>query len=258
MADCEKRVVLIKAEEEAGKQRAAADRDAYVQTRKAEADTVVALKRAESIKADADGRAQALKADAEGKAHAARAEAQGLADAKTVGAEAEAKARSLRANAEFDASDKEAKAKIALAGALLEEGKARAESERLITEARNAVSNETMIQAVVLEAIRQAPAVMRELMAPVAKVSDVKILQINGLGGSDAEGANLPSTVLGTGLAMSGALPLIKSAMQGMAENPDAQEIVGILGNAAKSTLREASSALRTTAADHTPSNGAA
>lgn len=244
-ADREKRVVLIKADEEAGKQKAAADRDAYVQTRKAEADRDASVKRAEGMKVEADGRASALKADAEGKANALRAEAQGMADAKTVGADAEAKARTVRANAEFDASDKEAKAKIALAGAILEEGKARAESERLLTEARNAVSKETMFRDVAMEALRQAPAVMREFMAPVAKVADVKILQINGLGGGDGDGPNLPATILGAGLATSGALPLVKEAVRGFSENPEVREVAHILGGLAKETLREAASAVR-------------
>jgi flotillin len=256
-ADREKRVVVIKAGEEAEKAKVGADRDAYVLTTKATADRDVAVKRAESAKveaegrahavtAEADGRAKALRVDAEGKADAVKLEAQGRAESVTISAEAEAQARTTRATAEFDASDKEAKAKIAIASAVLEEGKAIAESERLLVEARNSVSNQTMMRDVAFAAIQQAPAMIREFMAPITSVSDVKVLQINGLGGGDGEnGMSIPSTIIGAGLAASGALPLVKEAMKGLAGNPEVQEIVGILGNAATSSLRGAAKAIR-------------
>jgi flotillin len=250
-ADREKRVVVIKAGEEAEKAKVGADRDAYVQTKKAEGDRDAAVKRAEAAKveaegkahavtAEAEGRAKALRVDAEGKAAAVTAEAAGRAEAVKVSAEA----RLTRATAEFEASDKEAKAKIALAGALLEEGKARAESERLLVEAHNSVSNSTMLQQVAIEAIKQAPAVVREFMAPIASVSDVKVLQVNGLGGA-GDGANLPATIVGAGLAAAGVLPLVKEAVKGLADNQDVQEIVGVLGNAASASLRGAAKAIR-------------
>jgi flotillin len=232
-ADRERRVVVIKAEEEATKQKVAADRDAYVQTKKAEADRDAAMKRAE-----------AARAEAEGQASAAKAAAVGRADALKIEAEAEAAARNTRATAEYEASDKEAKAKIALAAALLEEGKARAEAERLAVEAKNAVSTQMLVRDVAIEAIRHAPDVVRELMAPVAKVSDVKVLQINGLGGG-SEQANLPATILGTGMAISGALPVLKEALSGLASNPDVKEIGGAISTAAAATLREATSVVR-------------
>lgn len=266
-ADREKRVVTIKAEEEATKAKVAADRDAYVQTKKAEADRDAAQKRAEAAKveaegkahavtAEADGRAQALKADATGKAEAAKSEAAGRAEALKLQAQAEAEARTIKANAESEAADKEAKAKIALAGAILEEGKARAEAERLLTEAKNAVSKETMLRDVTLKLVEQAPNIVREFMAPITKVSDVKVLQINGLGGGGEDGANLPATIMGAGLAASGALPLVKEAMKGLVENPEVKEITGILGNVAKDTLRGAASAVRE-GSGHSPDNGA-
>lgn len=232
-ADRERKVVVIKADEEAQKAKVAADRDAYVLTKKAEADRDAAQKRAEASRAEADGRAQSTKLDAEGKAEAVK-----------ISAQAEADARTIKANAEFNAADKEAKAKIALAAAILEEGKARAEAERLLTEARNAVSRELLMRDVALKAIEQAPNVVRELMAPIAKVSDVKVLQINGLGGGDGDG-NVPGTILGAGLAASGALPLVREAVQSLTGNPDVQEIARTLSGVATSALREGASALR-------------
>ena len=171
-ADRQKRVVIIQAEEEATKQKVAADRDAYVMTRNAEAERDTAMKRAEAAKAVAVGQADA-----------ARASASGAAESAVLAAQGEANARTTRATAELEASEKEAKARALLSEATLAEGRAVAESERLLQAARNTTSRETMLQTVALEAIRQSPALMREFMAPIAKVSDVKVLQINGLGG---------------------------------------------------------------------------
>ena len=128
---------------------------------------------------------------------------------------------------------------------MLQEGKARAESERLLMEARNAVSNQTMMQAVALKALEQAPAMIREFMAPITKVSDVRVLQINGLGGGGEDGANLPGTIMGAGLAAAGVLPMIREAMRSMTENPDVKEITEIMGGVARNTLRDAASAIR-------------
>lgn len=257
-ADREKKVVLIKAEEEAQKQKVAADRDAYVQTRQAEANRDAAQKQAEAEKAVAEGRANAeraaaegrsaaLKSEAEGKSEAAKAEAAGRAEALKVQAEAEAKARTLRADAEAEASLKEAEAKKALAEATLAEGKARAESERLLVEARNAVSTAVVVQAVAVKALEVAPDVVREFMQPITSVAEVKVLQINGLGGGEgSDGSNIPQTIMGAGLAASGALPLVKEAVKGLLENPDVKEIATALGGAASATLREAAQAVRT------------
>lgn len=254
-ADREKRVVVIKAAEEAEKAQVGADRDAYVQTKKAEGDRDAAKMRAEATKveaegrahaveAEADGRAKALRADAEGKAAAVTLEATGSAEAVTLTATAAAEARTIRANAEFEASDKEAKAKIALAEAVLEEGKAIAESERLLVEARNGVSKELLMRDVTIAIVNQAPAMIREFMTPITAVNDVKVLQINGLGGGD-DGGGIPGTIIGAGLAASGALPLVKEAMKGLAGNQDVQDMVGILGNAATASIRGAAKAIR-------------
>ncbi len=223
-ADRERQVVVIKAEEEAERVRKAADRDTYV----------------------AEQRAKAVKAEADGNAESVKAEAQGRADSVKIEATAEAEARVIRANAISEASDKESAAKIALAKASLEEGKAVAESARLLVEAQNKVSNASMIRDVVIAAIQSAPAITHEIMAPIAKVSDVRVLQINGLNGSSGPSSeSVPGVILGAGLAASGALPLIREAMQGLAANPEVSEIVGMLGQTATTTLRGAVSAIR-------------
>jgi len=212
--------VLTKAEEEAGRARIAADRDAYVATKSAEAERDAAQKRAEATKAEAQGRA----------------------DAVTVAATGEAEARRIRAAAEADAAAQEAGARTELARATLEEGRARAEAERLLTEARNAVDPRLLVRDVAIEVIRAAPAVVHELMAPVAKVADVKVLQVHGLGGAD--GGSLPGTILGAGLAMSGALPLLRDGLRALTENADLRELAATVGGAGQELVKGAAAAV--------------
>jgi uncharacterized membrane protein YqiK len=224
-ADRERKVVVIKAEEEATRQKVAADRDAYVQTRKAEADRDAAQKRAEGVRADATGAADALK----------------------LKAEADAAAKTVQAEAELVAAEKLARAKIALAEATLEEGRARAESTRLMVEAQNTVSNSMMVKEVAMAAVAAAPQLLHELMAPVAKVSDVKVVQINGLGGSSEGTGDIPSTILGAGLAAAGALPVVRDALRGLTQNAEVRELAGMVADAAGQTLRATVDAVRDT-----------
>jgi len=226
-----KQVALIQAEEAAAQDRIEADKSAYVETKKAEAERDAAQKRAEATKAIAIGQADAMRARAEGEAEAVR-----------IAAEAYAQEKTTRAQADFAASENEAKAKIALAEAELERGKAEAESHRLKVEADNAIARELLLRDVAIKALEVAPQVVRELMTPVSKVAhDVKVLQVNGLGGGDdGDAASIPSTILGTGMALTGALPVVKAMVQGLTESEDVKGIASALTDVAKSTLREA------------------
>lgn len=212
----QKEIVTIQAQEEAEKDKIAADRDAYVETKRAEGERDAAMKRAESVKATAQGEADAVKAQAEG-----------YAQNKTI-----------RANADFEASEKEAAALTKLAEAKLAEGKAKAEAHKLMVEAENAIAHELLLRDVALKALEVAPDAIRELMSPVASVAhDVKVLQINGLGGEGGEGQSIPSTILGTGLALTGALPILKEMTQATLQNPDVQAMASELANVVQNTL---------------------
>ncbi|MEL6349100.1 MAG: SPFH domain-containing protein [Myxococcota bacterium] len=225
-----KEVTVIKAEEEAQQDRIEADKAAYVETRRAEAERDAAQKRAEAVKATAVGQAAAKKAAAEGDAEAIR-----------IAAEAYATEKTTRAQADFAASENEARALVALAEAELEQGRARAEARRLLVEAENAVANELLIRDVTVQALQVAPAVVREFMAPVSNVAhDVKVLQVNGLGGDNGDAASIPATILGTGMALSGALPVVNAMVKGLAESDDVKELAGALADVAKASLNGA------------------
>jgi flotillin len=240
-ADRRKKVTLIKATEEAETERIEADKLAYVETKRAEAERDSAQKRAEAVKATAVGQADARKALAEGEAQAVR-----------IGAQAYAAQKTTRAEADFVASENEAKAQIALAHAELERGKAEAEARRLQVEAENAVSQTLLVRDVMVKALEVAPSVVREFMAPVANIAhDVKVLQINGLGGSrDGEADSVPATILGTGMALSGALPIVNAMVKGMMENEDIRGIAGSVAGVAKGALKSTADAVTEVVAD--------
>ena len=233
-ADRQRQVVEIKANEEAAKETIAADRDAYVETKRAEAERDASLKRAEAVKARAEGEAEA-----------ARATAQGAADAETATAKGYAEVVTTKAQADFDAAEKQASARTKLAKALLEEGKAQAEAERLLVNAKNQLSMHLVLRDLGIKALEVAPHAIRELMAPVANVAhDVKILQVQGLGKEGESMGGLPATVLNTGLAAAGVTPFLKEAMSAISNNPDAQQLTGMLGTAVKGAIKEATGAV--------------
>lgn len=231
-ADRQRQIVEIKANEDAAKDQIAADRDAYVETKKAEGERDAAKNRAAAAKAIATGQADAQ-----------REAAQGAADAKKIEAEAYAADKTIRAEANFAASSKDADARKALAEALLKEGEAKAEARRLEVEAENAVAKELLFRDVAVKALEIAPDVMRELMAPVANVAhDVKVLQVNGLGGG-AEGADSTvQTIMGTALGITGALPIVREGIQALVENEDVKQIAQTAAKVGKSAIKEAAS----------------
>lgn len=230
-ADRTRQVTLINAQQEAERQKIAADRDAYVQAKKAEGDRDAALKQAEAAKAAADGRAQALRAEAAGTADASIADAKGKADARLI-----------LAAAQEESATKESAARISLAKAALEEGKSAAESIRLRVEAENQLSSQLMARDVALATVEKAPDMIREFMQPITAVSDVKIIQVNGLGGGGEEGTSVPSAILGAGMAASGVLPIVRSMFDSLKSNPEVQAVVQEATAVAKKTLFDQSS----------------
>jgi len=224
-ADRRKKVVVIKAEEEAEKDRIDADKVAYVEAMHAEGEAEAAKKRAEAVKAKATGEADAT-----------RATAAGYADDVTT-----------RAEADFKASDKQAEAKIRLAAATLKQGEADAEAAKLMVEAKNFVADKLLIRDVTVELIKQAPSIVREVMYPVGQVAhDVKVLQINGLdGASEGSGDSTAKTILGTGMALTGALPLIREALKGFTADEDVQDIAETVAGVAKAALRETAASVK-------------
>ncbi|MDI1442998.1 flotillin domain-containing protein [Polyangium sp. 6x1] len=221
-ANREKAIAVIKSEEDAQRSRIAAEREAF--KLKLEAETQAA-----TLKAHAEGEAAAKRAAAEGEI----ARAQGLAQSRELdaqananvmrkGAEADADRVRISAEAKAQAASQEAQALIALAEATRKRGEAEAEAKRRLVEAENAVATKFLLRDVAVKALDVLPAVTRELMTPARAISEIKVLQLQGTGGSAAangEGApsapfgNVASPVLKTILEAGAAYPLLREML---------------------------------------------
>jgi uncharacterized membrane protein YqiK len=174
------------------------------------------------IDAEAERDARNAKAEAEAKeaqqkAAAARNEAQGRADAIALDAQAHATDVKTRADADAEAAELQATAKIRLAEALLKEGEAAAESERLMVEAGNAISDKLLLRDVAVAAIERAPEAIEAFMKPAAAISDVRVLNLQGLGGDGENGqqlnSGLPGLLASTLAQSAGLMPVITSLL---------------------------------------------
>ena len=222
-ANRQKGIVVIKAEEDASKDKITADKNAYINAKNAEGEKDAILMRAEAAKGKAIGEADAVRATAEGYA----------AD------------QTIRAKADFEAADQKASARTKLAEATLREGQAAAESHRLMVQAQNGVGKNLLLRDVAVELLRQAPAIVHEVMFPVSQVThDVKVLQVNGLGGNGNGGESTTQTILGTGMALTGALPLIREGLTAFLQSEDVKGIAGELSGVVRNALKETAGGL--------------
>lgn len=168
------------------------------------------------------------------------------ADKERISADRDAYVKTTLAQAELESSQKEAEARRILADAILEEGRARAEARRLEVEAENAIASQLLMRDVAVKGLEVAPMIVHELMAPVSKVAhDVKILQVNGLGGENGEVGGLPATILNTGLAAAGVTPFLKEATKAVIGNSEVAELTELLGGVAKTALKEAAGSVK-------------
>ncbi len=231
-ADRRRQIVEIQAQEEAEKDKIEASKEAFVTTKLAEGKRDAAAMTAEAEKARATGEADARRADAQGQADAKRLVAKGDADELTT-----------RAQAEFDAATQQAEARTKLAAAKLEEGKAAAESRQLMVEAENQIAEHLILRDVAIEFIKVLPETAREVMAPVGKMAEgTTVLKIDGLGGEGGE--SLPQMALGTGMALTGILPVINQVMQAALQNEDVKQIAsGAMGVATTALAQTAQAA---------------
>ena len=180
IAVAEKSRAESEAKAEADKARAAAVREeesviTVRETERAERAKAVELIAAEEA-AQKDAISLTVAAEAEKQA------AQDRAEAVRIAAEAEAEKHRLQAKGEADA-------KILLAQAQEQQYKVDAEGTRAVNEAANVLSVEQVEMQVRLALLKHLPDIIRESVRPMEKIEDIKILQVNGLGGF-ASGAN--------------------------------------------------------------------
>lgn len=132
----------------------------------------------------------------------AQKRAQTQATAVTIAAEAEKQAAIDQADAIKTLATAEADAAVIKAKGILETGKAAAQSEALLNEARNKLSPAIIEFEITRERIRIVPAALAEAVKPIEKISDIRIFDTGGMLGRNGNGANGGSGVgLGEGLA---------------------------------------------------------
>ncbi|NHC04636.1 flotillin family protein [Acinetobacter sp. 187] len=189
--------------------------------------TVRETQRAERIKAvELVAATQAAETDAISITVAAAASKQAAADdaeAVRIGAEAEAEKVRLKAKGEADA-------KVLLAQAQEKQYQVDAEGTRAVNEANNILSSEQVEMQIRLALLKYLPEIIRESVKPMENIDDIKILQVNGMGGlggsSVSSGENteqgqvaLSDQVVNSALRYRSQAPLIDSLMNELGIN---------------------------------------
>lgn len=189
--------------------------------------TVRETQRAERIKAvELVAAKQAAETDAISITVAAAASKQAAADdaeAVRIGAEADAEKVRLKAKGEADA-------KILLAEAQEKQYQVDAEGTRAVNEANNILSTEQVEMQIRLALLKYLPEIIRESVKPMENIDDIKILQVNGLGGlggggvsmgdgSEAGQVALSDQVVNSALRYRSQAPLIDSLMNELGIN---------------------------------------
>ena len=144
------------------------------------------------------------------------------AEALRIVAEAEAEKQRLQAKGEADA-------KILLAKALEQQYKVDAEGTRAVNEAANVLSVEQVEMQVRLALLKHLPDIIRESVRPMENIDDIKILQVNGLGGFGtatsaeqgevASQASLSDQLVNSALRYRGQAPLVDNLLKELGLN---------------------------------------
>lgn len=185
-----------------------------------EVTTVRETQRAERLKAvELVAAKQVAETDAIAITVAAEASKQAAADdaeAVRIAAQAEAEKVRLKAKGEADA-------KMLLAAAQEKQYQVDADGTRAVNEANNILSTEQVEMQIRLALMKYLPEIIRESVKPMENIDDIKILQVNGLGGfnnttSSGEAAEqgqvaLSDQVVNSALRYRSQAPLIDSLM---------------------------------------------
>jgi len=214
------------------------DKQKTIEAARVDKEITLTLKAKESAEADAKkAEALALKmqaeqqvitveqvAEAEREKQVAVVAAQKAAEQERIAAEIEAYKRKLRAQVDADAAEKQAQSITRLAEANREAGLKEAEVERQKLAAKNSKSREILLQETALKLLEVAPAVVKELVKPAERISEIKVLQLGGAAASGSAsaqpGAQAPllggalGPMMQTILSTSALMPALKEMMR--------------------------------------------
>jgi uncharacterized membrane protein YqiK len=135
----------------------------------------------------------------------------------------------VRAQAEADADAEKTKALATRVRAEIE-----AEALRLMNEAHNMLSPEARLSALRMKLVEKAEAIIRESVRPMERIEGIKILHVDGLGGSggggssDGNGGNFADGVVNSALRFRAQAPLVDQLLREIGlEGGDIQRLVG-------------------------------
>lgn len=135
----------------------------------------------------------------------------------------------LRAQAEADADAERIRAVALRVRAEIE-----AEAQRLMNEAHNMLSPEARQSALRMKLVEKAEAIIRESVRPMERIEGIKILHVDGLGGSggggsvDGNGGNFADGVVNSALRFRAQAPLVDQLLREIGlEGGDIQRLVG-------------------------------
>ncbi len=153
----------------------------------------------------------------------------------TSAAQAEKQASSdrgeaVRAQAQADADSDKIKSLALKVRAEIE-----AEAMRLMNEAHNMLTPEARMSALRLRLVEKAEGIIRESVKPMERIEGIKILHVDGLGGSnngamsgDASGGNFSDGVVNSALRFRAQAPLVDQLLREIGiEGGDIQRLVG-------------------------------
>jgi uncharacterized membrane protein YqiK len=220
------------------------DKQRTIEAAKVDKEIALTLKAKESAEADAKrAAAQALKAQAEQQvitvgqvaeaerdkqvaivaaqkaAEQERIRAEVEAYKKKVEAEVSAQSIKIRAQADADAAEKQAQSITRLAEANREAGLKEAEVQREKLAAANSKSRELFLQETALRLLEVAPSLVRELVKPAERISEIKVLQLGGGGNGAGTQPQLP--LLGNALG-----PMMQTILQSSVMMPAMKELM--------------------------------
>ena len=142
------------------------------------------------------------------------------ADAIRTAAEAEAEKVRLKAKGEADA-------KVLLAEAMEKQYQVDAEGTRAVHEANNILSSEQVEMQIRLAMLKYLPEIIRESVKPMENIDDIKILQVNGLGGVTSNGGHAENNEQGS-VALSD--QVVNSALRYRSQAPLIDSLMNELG----------------------------
>jgi uncharacterized membrane protein YqiK len=170
---------------------------------------------------DLIGAAQVAERDALRLTSAAQAEKSASAD----------RGAALRAQAEADADADKIRSMALRVRAEIE-----AEAMRLMNDAHNMLSPEARMSALRMKLVEKAEGIIRESVRPLERIEGIKILQVDGLGGSgggqangeSGHGGNFSDSVVNSALRFRAQAPLVDQLLREIGlEGGDIQRLVG-------------------------------